>query len=49
MTDGIRFHCDENVDPAVADGLRRRGINVTMPADAGLIGAGDDGHLAYAR
>lgn len=48
MTDRIRFHCDENVDSAIADGLRRRGVDVTMPSDVGLIGASDDEHLAFA-
>ena len=48
MTDRIRFHFDENVDPAIADGLRRRGVDVTLPSDVGLIGAGDDEHLAFA-
>lgn len=48
MTDRIRFHCDENVDSAIADGLRRRGVDVTMPNDVGLIGASDDEHLAFA-
>lgn len=42
MTDQIRFHLDENVDSAIADGLRRRGVDVTMPNDVGLIGASDE-------
>ena len=46
--DRIRFHCDENVDPAVADGLRRRGVDVTLPAEVGLVGASDADHLAFA-
>jgi hypothetical protein len=48
MTVRIRFHLDENVDSAVADGLRRRGVDVTMPNDVGLIGASDEAHLAFA-
>lgn len=48
MTDRIRFHCDENADSAIADGLRRRGVDVTMPGDVGLIGASDEQHLAFA-
>jgi predicted nuclease of predicted toxin-antitoxin system len=48
MTDRIRFHCDENVDPAIADGLRRRGIDVTIPSDVGLLGASDNQHLEFA-
>jgi hypothetical protein len=37
----IRFHLDENVDLAIASGLRRRGIDVTTSKEAGLIGASD--------
>lgn len=48
MARTIRFHLDEHVDDAVADGLRRRGIDVTTTADAGLRGAGDPAHIAYA-
>ena len=29
MVGMIRFHLDENVGNAIADGLRRRGIDVT--------------------
>lgn len=32
----LRFHLDEHIDPAIADGLRRRGIDVTGAAGAGL-------------
>lgn len=44
----IRFHLDENVASAIADGLRRRGVEVTMPSEVGLIGAADDAHIAFA-
>src|SRR5262245_63370005 len=44
----IRFQLDENVDSAVADGLRRRGVDVTMPNDVGLIGASYEAHLKFA-
>src|SRR5262245_16523887 len=44
----IRFHLDEHVPLAVAEGLRRRGIDVTTAADAGLLGAEDVEHLAFA-
>jgi predicted nuclease of predicted toxin-antitoxin system len=37
-----------NVDPAVADGLKRRGIDVTVPSDFGLVGASDGDHCAFA-
>jgi predicted nuclease of predicted toxin-antitoxin system len=45
----IRFHLDEHVDPAIADGVRRRGINVTTTAGVGMIGASDDEHVAFAQ
>jgi predicted nuclease of predicted toxin-antitoxin system len=45
----IRFHLDEHVDRAVAEGLRRRGIDCTTTADAGLLGADDPDHLAFAK
>ncbi len=43
-----RYHLDEHIDFAVAQGLRRRGIDVTTPADAGLLGAEDPDHIAFA-
>jgi len=36
------------VDSAIADGLRRRGINVTTTAEANLLGAADPEQLAFA-
>jgi hypothetical protein len=44
----IRFHLDEHVDPAVAAGLRARGIDVTTTIEAGLESASDAGHLQFA-
>lgn len=43
----IRFHLDEHVPHAVADGLRRLGIDVTTTADASLLGALDADQIAY--
>jgi uncharacterized protein with PIN domain len=48
MTDRIRFHLDENVDPAVAEGLRRRGVDVTTTQQVGLQRASDDKQLEFA-
>ena len=45
----IRFHLDEHVHPAIAAGLRHRGIDVTTTVDAGLSGAADENQLAFAR
>jgi hypothetical protein len=44
----IRFHLDENVPSAVAQGLRHRGIDVTTTSQSGLISAGDDKQLDFA-
>jgi uncharacterized protein with PIN domain len=44
----IRFHLDENVHGAIAKGLRLRGVDVTTTHEAGLIGASDEDHLAFA-
>ena len=44
----IRFHLDENCAGAIASGLRRRGIDVTTTPEAGLLGAPDPEHVAYA-
>jgi predicted nuclease of predicted toxin-antitoxin system len=43
----IRFHLDENCHRAVAEGLRRRGIDVTTTPEAGLLSATDEEQAAY--
>ncbi len=48
MIERIRFHLDENVDPAVAEGLRRRGADVTTSQEAGLLQSSDAQQLAFA-
>jgi predicted nuclease of predicted toxin-antitoxin system len=42
MVEQIRYHLDENVDPDVAAGLRRHGIDVTTTFESGLQGQSDD-------
>ena len=49
MSQKIKFHLDENVNNAIADGLRRRKIDVTTTSDAGLISATDEEQLNFAR
>ncbi len=44
----IRYHLDEHLDPAVAAGLRQRGVDVTTTTEEGLVGASDEEQLAYA-
>jgi predicted nuclease of predicted toxin-antitoxin system len=48
MSDGIRFHLDESVDPAIANGLRLRGVDVTTSHQAELLGASDEKQLDFA-
>ena len=48
MPDRIRFHLDEHVANAIAEGLRRRGFDVATAAEAGLLSAQDEEHLAFA-
>jgi hypothetical protein len=45
----IHFHLDEHSDRAIAEGLRRRGIDVTTTIDATLQGATDQEQLAFAH
>ena len=45
----IRFHLDEHIHPGIADGLRRRTVDVTTTREADLEGADDEAHLAYAH
>ena len=47
MSERIRFHLDEHVHPAIADGLERRGLDATTTEQAGLISASDDEQLAF--
>jgi predicted nuclease of predicted toxin-antitoxin system len=43
----IRFHLDEHGAHAIAEGLRRHGIDVTTSTDAGLLHAADVDHVAF--
>jgi predicted nuclease of predicted toxin-antitoxin system len=44
----IRFHLDENCHRAVAEGLRRRAVDVTTTPEALLMSATDEQQAAYA-
>jgi hypothetical protein len=48
MANDIRFYTDEHVAHAVAKGRRRRGVDVLTAADASMLGADDQDHLALA-
>lgn len=47
MLGRIRFHLDENVSNAIAEGLQRRAIDVTTTPEAGLMGASDEEQLSF--
>ncbi len=48
MSTRLRFHLDEQVDSAIAIGLRRQGIDVTTTVEAGLRTQLDEAHLEFA-
>jgi hypothetical protein len=48
MARTIKFHLDENCHRAIAEGLRRRGVDVTTTPEAGLLQASDERQIAYA-
>lgn len=48
MSEPVRYYFDEHVDPAIAAGLRRRGIDVLTAGEAGRLGHADPSHLAFA-
>lgn len=48
MPQTIRFHLDENCSKAIAEGLRRRGVDITTTPQVGLIGVTDDEQIAFA-
>jgi hypothetical protein len=45
MCNKIKFHLDENVSNAIANGLRIRQIDVTTTAEKGFIGISDEEQL----
>jgi predicted nuclease of predicted toxin-antitoxin system len=49
VTNRIRFHLDEHMDPDIAAALRRHGIDVTTTKEAGLRTAGDNTQLQFAK
>ena len=49
MPQTIRFHLDENTDPAIATALRQRGIDVTTSQEMRLLGVVDPVQLSHAH
>ncbi|MBD1842803.1 DUF5615 family PIN-like protein [Cyanobacteria bacterium FACHB-63] len=48
MPQTIRFHLDENVDPAISRGLRLRAIDVTTTPEVNLLTTSDQEQLDFA-
>jgi predicted nuclease of predicted toxin-antitoxin system len=44
----IRFHLDENCHRPIAEGLRRRGVDVTSTPEVGLLKSSDAQPIAHA-
>lgn len=44
----VRYYVDEHIARAVVNGLRRRGIDVVMPAETAMRGRSDPDQLAFA-
>ncbi len=44
----LRFYLDENMDPEIAEQLRRRGIDALSARDVGLLNVSDGVQLRYA-
>jgi len=49
MGGAIRYYLDEHIAGAIAEGLRRRGIEVLTLTEAEMLGATDEAHFAFAR
>ncbi|RUT09135.1 hypothetical protein DSM106972_011880 [Dulcicalothrix desertica PCC 7102] len=47
MSEKIKFHLDENADPAIAAELRRYGIDVTTTQEVGLLHKSDEEQLKF--
>ena len=48
MSQTIKFHLDENVNNAVADGLKRRGVDVTTRSQVRLMSVSDLEQVKFA-
>ncbi|MFN7117427.1 MAG: DUF5615 family PIN-like protein [Saprospiraceae bacterium] len=49
MNGVIKFYTDEHVSKAIVKGLRLRGMDVMTCQEAGMMGATDEAHLAFAE
>jgi predicted nuclease of predicted toxin-antitoxin system len=49
VSDRIRYHLDEHIDPEITDGLRRYGFDVTTTVQVALRRAKDPTQIAFVR
>jgi predicted nuclease of predicted toxin-antitoxin system len=49
VSERVRFHLDEHMHPAIAQALRRHGVDVTTTIEAELRTGDDHAQLAFAR
>ncbi len=49
MPKPVKFYLDEHVHPAIAAGLRRRGVEVLTSQEAQMLGVPDKSHLTLAQ
>jgi len=49
MSKEIKFYTDEQVPTSVVIGLRLRGVDVLTTKEAGMLGASDEEHIAFAK
>jgi predicted nuclease of predicted toxin-antitoxin system len=49
VSERIRFHLDEPVDPSIAKALRKHGIDITTTQEVGLRTKADLDQMAFAR
>ena len=48
MAERVKLYTDEHIPKAVIRGLRERGIDTLTVSDAGMLGASDEEHVAFA-
>ena len=46
MSERVKFYLDEHVNPAVASGLRRRGVDVLTTQEAGMLSTSDEDYFS---
>ena len=44
----IKFYCDEHVDPAIVNALRKRGLDILTAQEADMLSVADEQQLQFA-